>query len=180
MRRLRLITPVLLILLAGCGSDSVGTSSATATGAGAPSGGGCTPAPAPAGGGGSAADSFSDSVCLVTTGDGLRYGDLVTGSGAVPQKGQTVTVQYTGWLTDGTVFDSSRKPGRTPFSFVIGTGQVIPGWDEGLITMHAGGKRRLVIPPSLAYGANPPGGLPANATLVFEVQMLSVGGTPPS
>ncbi|MDQ2960568.1 MAG: FKBP-type peptidyl-prolyl cis-trans isomerase [Candidatus Dormibacteraeota bacterium] len=119
------------------------------------------------------ADSFTESVTLTTTADGLQYGDLAVGTGNPVAAGDTLNVQYTGWLTDGTVFDSSRSGGRTPFSFVIGATppNVIKGWEEGLMTMRAGGKRRLVIPPALAYGAHATGCIPANATLVFDVQL---------
>ena len=88
--------------------------------------------------------------------------------------GQTVTVHYTGWLTNGTKFDSSVDRGQ-PFQFAIGQGQVIKGWDEGVASMKIGGKRKLIIPPNLAYGANPPTPkIPPNSTLVFEVQLLGV------
>ncbi len=110
----------------------------------------------------------------VTTPSGLKYTDLVTGTGAQPQNGQTVTVNYTGWLTNGKKFDSSLDRNQ-PFSFRIGVGQVIKGWDEGVASMHVGGKRRLTIPPQLGYGANGAGGvIPPNATLVFEVELLGV------
>ena len=113
--------------------------------------------------------------------DGLQYIDLNVGTGAVARTGDALTVQYTGWLSDGTPFDSSRQPGRSPFSVVIGTGQVIPGWDEGVPGMAVGGQRKLIIPSDLAYGAqgqtNPNTGatiIPPNATLVFEIELLSV------
>jgi FKBP-type peptidyl-prolyl cis-trans isomerase len=110
----------------------------------------------------------------VTLPSGLKYTDLVVGTGAQPKPGQTVIVHYTGWLTDGKKFDSS-KDRNQPFSIVLGAGQVIKGWDEGLSTMKVGGKRRLTIPPELAYGARSVGGvIPPNATLVFEVELLDV------
>ncbi len=110
-----------------------------------------------------------------TTSSGLKYTDLVVGQGALPKKGQTITVDYTGWLTDGTKFDSS-KDRHEPLEFQIGVGQVIRGWDEGVTTMRVGGKRRLTIPPQLGYGASGAGGvIPPNATLVFEVELLGVG-----
>ncbi|MDE1924643.1 MAG: FKBP-type peptidyl-prolyl cis-trans isomerase [Patescibacteria group bacterium] len=98
--------------------------------------------------------------------------DEVVGTGAAVQPGDTVTVNYTGKLQDGTVFDTS--VGRAPFQFTVGAGQVIPGWDQGLVGMQAGGKRILIIPPSLAYGAQGAGPIPPNATLTFEVDLLSI------
>lgn len=109
-----------------------------------------------------------------TTPSGLKYEDTKVGAGANPQTGQRVTVHYTGTLLDGTKFDSSRDRG-TPFTFVIGTGSVIKGWDEGVATMKVGGKRNLSIPAALAYGARSPGaGIPPNSDLLFEVELLSV------
>ena len=110
----------------------------------------------------------------VTTPSGLKYTDEVVGTGATPQKGQTVTVHYTGTLENGKKFDSSRDRG-TPADFRIGVGAVIPGWDEGLMTMKVGGKRKLVIPGALGYGrAGRPPDIPPNATLVFDVELLGV------
>ncbi len=121
-------------------------------------------------------DSFSTKVALTKLPDGLQYGDIIVGCGAAVKKGDKVTVEYTGWLTNGTEFDSSRSAGRQPFSFVVGAGNVIPGWDEGVVGMHVGTVRRLVIPPALGYGSSGAGSsiLP-NATLVFNVELLSIG-----
>jgi FKBP-type peptidyl-prolyl cis-trans isomerase FkpA len=109
-----------------------------------------------------------------TTASGLQFIDIEVGDGASPQKGQTVVVHYTGWLADGTKFDSSVDRGQ-PFSFVIGTGKVIKGWDEGVATMKVGGKRRLIIPPELGYGAGGyPGVIPGNAQLIFDVELIEI------
>ena len=111
---------------------------------------------------------------LVTTSSGLQYEDLVPGSGVSPQAGKTVTVHYTGWLTDGTKFDSSVDRNE-PFTFRIGAGEVIRGWDEGVMSMKIGGKRKLLIPAALGYGTAGAGGvIPPNATLVFEVILLDI------
>ncbi|NJL21304.1 MAG: FKBP-type peptidyl-prolyl cis-trans isomerase [Leptolyngbyaceae cyanobacterium SM1_3_5] len=109
-----------------------------------------------------------------TTDSGLQYVDLVEGTGAVPRAGQTVYVHYTGTLEDGTKFDSSRDRNR-PFSFRLGAGQVIRGWDEGISTMRVGGRRQLVIPPDLGYGSRGVGPIPPNSTLVFDVELLRIG-----
>jgi peptidylprolyl isomerase len=110
----------------------------------------------------------------MTTESGLRYEDITVGTGQSPQSGQDVTVHYTGTLVDGTKFDSSLDRGQ-PFTFKIGVGQVIKGWDEGVMTMKVGGKRKLVIPPQLGYGARRMGDkIPPNSTLVFEIELISV------
>ena len=110
----------------------------------------------------------------VTTDSGLQYIELKPGDGATPQKGQTVVVHYTGTLEDGTKFDSSRDRNR-PFSFKLGVGQVIPGWDEGIASMKVGGRRQLIIPPELGYGSRGAGGvIPPNATLLFDVELLKI------
>jgi FKBP-type peptidyl-prolyl cis-trans isomerase FkpA len=110
----------------------------------------------------------------VTTESGLKYEDIVEGSGAEAVAGKTVSVHYTGWLTDGQKFDSS-KDRNDPFAFVLGGGMVIKGWDEGVQGMKVGGTRKLTIPPQLGYGVRGAGGvIPPNATLVFEVELLDV------
>ena len=116
---------------------------------------------------------------VVTYPDGLMYIDLKIGGGALVHTGESLTVQYSGWFSDGTPFDSSRQRGQ-PFPVVIGTGAVIPGWDEGVPGMYVGGKRKLIIPPPLAYGVagqtNPSTGaviIPRNATLVFEIEVVT-------
>ncbi len=111
---------------------------------------------------------------MPTTASGLTYQDLAVGEGEEAAKGMQVTVHYTGWLTDGTKFDSS-KDRDEPFDFPLGAGHVIKGWDEGVAGMKVGGKRKLTIPPSLGYGARGAGGvIPPNATLVFDVELLGV------
>lgn len=114
----------------------------------------------------------------VTTPSGLKYIDTLPGNGATPKKGQTCVMHYTGWLWEnnakGKKFDSSVDNGQ-PFEFKVGVGQVIKGWDEGVISMKVGGKRTLIIPPALGYGAKGAGGvIPPNATLYFEVELLDL------
>lgn len=115
---------------------------------------------------------------MTTTPSGLQIEDTEIGTGATPTRGQTCVMHYTGWLyvngAKGKKFDSSLDRGQ-PFEFTIGVGQVIRGWDEGVATMHVGGKRTLIIPPDLGYGARGAGGvIPPNATLIFEVELLGV------
>ena len=110
----------------------------------------------------------------ITTESGLQYEELTEGTGAEAAAGQTVSVHYTGWLTDGQKFDSS-KDRNQPFEFSLGAGMVIRGWDEGVQGMKVGGVRKLTSPPELGYGARGAGGvIPPNATLVFEVELLDV------
>jgi peptidylprolyl isomerase len=123
---------------------------------------------------GAGADTFAMPANLQSTPSGLQYAIDQPGTGAQPQAGQTVTVHYTGWLTDGTKFDSSRDRGE-PFEFTLGQGEVIQGWDEGVADMKIGEKRTLVLPPALGYGERGAGGaIPPNATLVFKVELLGV------
>lgn len=104
----------------------------------------------------------------------LQIEELAVGEGAVAAKGHRVSVHYTGWLTDGSKFDSSVDRGQ-PFGFELGRGQVIQGWDQGVAGMKVGGRRRLTIPPALAYGDRGfPGAIPPNSTLVFEVELLGI------
>lgn len=108
------------------------------------------------------------------TDSGLKYEDIQEGDGAQAAKGQTVSVHYTGWLENGTKFDSS-KDRNDPFQFRLGAGMVIRGWDEGVAGMKVGGVRKLTIPPQLGYGARGAGGvIPPNATLIFEVELLDI------
>ena len=111
----------------------------------------------------------------VVTASGLKYSDVFVGDGPSPQPGQTISVHYTGTLTNGKKFDSSFDHGGQPYTFKIGTGVVIKGWDEGLMTMRVGGKRKLVIPPNLGYGmrGNPPD-IPPNSTLLFDVELVEI------
>lgn len=112
----------------------------------------------------------------ITTESGLQYFDLRVGDGEQPQSGQTVSVNYVGRLEDGTIFDSSYKRDQ-PFNFTLGVGQVIRGWDEGVGSMRVNGKRKLIIPPDLAYGSRGAGGvIPPNATLEFEVELVAILG----
>ena len=138
------------VILSACGGDGKGKAP--------PSGG----------------DFAIDSAALTKTESGLQYQDVKVGDGAEAKPGQTAVVHYTGWLTDGTKFDSSRDRGE-PFSFPIGEGQVIRGWDEGVAGMKVGGRRKLLIPADLGYGEmGAPPVIPPAATLVFDVELLDV------
>jgi FKBP-type peptidyl-prolyl cis-trans isomerase FkpA len=132
-----------------------------------------------------AAAACSSSTTPTPSNDGgvtsLQITDVKVGTGTQATNGRILTVQYTGWLYStsaadhhGTQFDSSRTPGRTPYSFTLGVNQVIAGWDQGLLGMRVGGQRTLVIPPSLAYGNQVQNGIPRNSTLVFDVELLDV------
>jgi FKBP-type peptidyl-prolyl cis-trans isomerase len=115
-----------------------------------------------------------DTTRMTKAPSGLWYTDVVVGQGAEAAAGRTVSVHYTGWLPDGTKFDSSRDRGE-PFAFTLGAGQVITGWDEGVKGMKVGGRRKLVLPPQLAYGdGGAPPAIPPGATLVFDVEVLGV------
>ena len=110
---------------------------------------------------------------FTTTDTGLKYFDFEVGTGAQAKNGDIVSVHYHGWLTNNQLFDSSYLR-QEPFTFVLGTSFVIAGWDEGILDMKVGGERQLVIPPGLGYGATPRGSIPANSTLIFEVELISV------
>ncbi|MBV9175164.1 MAG: FKBP-type peptidyl-prolyl cis-trans isomerase [Chloroflexi bacterium] len=147
MKTITVCLTVAVLLLAGCGSSAAPQAAAPGT----------TPAPTE-----------------VTLADGLKYTDEQVGTGAEAQAGKTAVVHYTGWLMDGTKFDSSLDRNQ-PFSFPVGGGKVIKGWDEGVAGMKVGGKRVLIVPPELGYGSRGAGGvIPPNATLKFEVQLLDV------
>jgi FKBP-type peptidyl-prolyl cis-trans isomerase len=116
-------------------------------------------------------DDFEVTGTPVDAGGGLQYIELQEGTGGEAKPGATVSVHYTGWLTDGRKFDSSRDRGQ-PFSFPLGGGQVIRGWDQGVAGMRIGGRRRLIIPPDLGYGSRGVGPIPPGATLLFNVELL--------
>ena len=127
-----------------------------------------TPAPAPKTG-----TTHPKPAKMTTTPSGLQYLDLVVGKGPLPKEGHSVVVNYTGTFTNGKVFDTSE--GKQPFEFKLGRGEVIKGWDEGVASMRVGGKRKLVIPPDLAYGSRGyPGVIPPNSTLTFVVELLQI------
>jgi FKBP-type peptidyl-prolyl cis-trans isomerase len=116
-------------------------------------------------------------LALLSQGGGLVIKDIKVGTGVGAKTGDALTVNYVGTLTNGTKFDSSKDPGRTPFDVTLGAHQVIPGWEQGLLGMKIGGTRKLVIPPSLAYGDRGAGGvIPPNATIIFMVDLLKING----
>jgi FKBP-type peptidyl-prolyl cis-trans isomerase len=124
--------------------------------------------------GGFSAELGVDTTKMTKAPSGLWYTDVTTGQGAEAEPGRTVRVHYTGWLPNGKKFDSSRDRGE-PFAFTLGAGQVITGWDEGVKGMKVGGRRKLVLPPSMAYGdAGAPPDIPPGSTLVFDVEVLGV------
>ncbi|MCE5313488.1 MAG: FKBP-type peptidyl-prolyl cis-trans isomerase [Armatimonadota bacterium] len=168
-KTLRAVIPVICIALAltGCGEkNAVQTEKASTVKPTPPAPSAEAPAKSPE----KTKDGF------VTTKSGLKYKDIKVGSGPEVKSGDVVTVNYKGWLDDGTVFDTSKKPGREPFSFPVGGGQVIKGWDEGLQGMKKGGTRELIIPPDLGYGSDDMGNIPPNSTLHFDVELLKIGG----
>jgi peptidylprolyl isomerase len=183
-RGMKRIFPAVLLLalvlsalaLAGCGDDDSATSTPTVA---VPTGGAGSVATAPPRTGtaapptaGSTTD-FSTIKDATTTPSGLKYVDEVVGTGSSPRAGRSVTVSYVGTFTNGKKFDASADHGGT-FSFIIGQGNVIKGWDEGVLTMKVGGKRMLYVPSALAYGTRGQGTIPPNTDLIFEVQLISV------
>ena len=192
MRASTVIAVAATLMLAGCQETSTSTSDkAAATSTSSSSGGGsaqtseqatgtsasATSTPA-AGGETSGFDMSTDKSMEIAMPSGtsarLQYKDLKVGDGSIAESGKVAMVQYTGWLTDGTKFDSSYDHGQ-PFQFRIGEGGVIQGWDKGVQGMRVGGKRRLVIPSELGYGSRGAGGvIPPNATLVFEVELIGL------
>ena len=163
-----LILGVLIAVGIACsGSESTATSIPAAAST-------STPTPAATATPSPEAGVDSSSISVITTASGLQYKDLVVGTGEAAKAGDTALVHYTGWLEDGTKFDSSVDR-DAPFEFVIGQGRVIKGWDEGVASMNVGGKRELTIPPELAYGDRSIGDvIPPGATLIFEVELLEL------
>jgi FKBP-type peptidyl-prolyl cis-trans isomerase FkpA len=119
-----------------------------------------------------------DLASMTRTSSGLYWQDLQEGTGALAAVGNTIRVHYTGWLPDGTMFETSREQGRMPIEFPLGVGLVIAGWDEGIVGMKVGGRRKLVIRPELAYGRQGKGPIPPLATLIFEVDLVWIKPQP--
>ena len=174
----RLLAVTTLVAMMGCQESKSGdTSSATGQSSVSSTQGAAT-TPSGATTGGMSATAKSDAPAApapeVTTPSGLKYQELSVGTGAEAVTGKVVSVHYTGWLTDGTKVDSSVDRG-TPIEFPLGTAGIIRGWNEGLTGMKVGGKRKLIIPPSLAYGAGGrPPVIPPNATLIFDLELVGV------
>jgi hypothetical protein len=159
----RIVTPLVALVVAACGGDT-------------------TPAPGVSGEPETLTYAASLGVNLAAMEkrpSGLYVQDLTVGTGAVADSMATVKVEYTGWLADGKVFDSTERAGE-PFYFTLGVGQVIPAWDEGVRGMRVGGTRRLVTPPILAYGNTRTGPIPASATLIFQVKLLAITEAEPT
>lgn len=174
MKRTPFVVAAALFAIAACKSPSAETPKASEPAAAAAPQDKAAPAAVPAAEKKEVpvAANLTAGASAVTTPSGLKYEDMKVGEGAAPAVGQRVKVHYTGWLTDGKKFDSSVDRGQ-PFTFALGRGMVIKGWDEGVASMKIGGKRKLFIPPELGYGARGAGGvIPPNATLVFEVELL--------
>lgn len=167
LSRIPIVLVALLLALSACGRVET-----TSPPEGAAAGGEGQAAAAPAGAAPAAPTKIEESQ-FTTTPSGLKYADLQQGSGAEAAVGKEVSVHYTGWLTNGTKFDSSLDRGQ-PFQLKLGAGEVIKGWDEGLQGMKVGGKRQLVIPPELGYGSADQGVIPPNSTLIFEVELVDV------
>jgi FKBP-type peptidyl-prolyl cis-trans isomerase len=168
-----------VLLVFGCKEGSNGTTGASGTSSttssSGPSGTSSSTSGSSMGASATAQTPSSSGAGEVTMPNGLKYQDLTVGTGAEATPGKKVSVHYTGWLTNGTKFDSSVDRGQ-PFQFTLGAHEVISGWDQGVAGMKVGGKRKLTIPPDLGYGsAGTPGGpIPPNATLVFDVELLDV------
>lgn len=166
MMRLAIIALFAGALSVGCQQSSNSTSNSTTSDA---SSGTTTTSAAPS------AQATAPSGATRTTSSGLQIEDVQVGTGATAETGKTVSVLYTGRLTDGTEFDSSAKHGGQPMELPLGGGRVIKGWDEGIVGMKVGGKRKLTIPPALGYGEQGyPGVIPPNSTLVFDIELMGV------